>query len=87
MVTMDYTKIFEAFITEFKELNNTLKCIESSLDCIGTDLGNIATTISAGNSHSVAEEILEARYQIKDAIMNLSGHLGETLFSLKNTDS
>jgi len=85
-MVINYTQILETFITEFRELNATFKNIESSLDSIGTDLSSIAISISGGSSHSLAEEILETRYQIKDVIMELSGNLRETLTSLKNTD-
>ena len=77
MVVINYTQILETFITEFRELNATFKNIESSLDSIGTDLSSIAISISGGRSHSLAEEILETRYQIKEAILDAANLLKE----------
>ena len=74
-----HREFFEKFLMEVKELNNTFKCIELSLDNIDDGLKNIASSLSTANTHSVAEEILETRYQIKDAICDLGSGLFQVI--------
>ena len=77
MMVINYTQILETFITEFRELNATLEDMATTLDALNENVCSIVTNIRSGDAHSVAEEILETRYQIKEAILDAANLLKE----------
>ena len=77
MMVINYTQILETFITEFRELNVTLEDMATTLDALNENVCSIVINIRSGDAHSVAEEILETRYQIKEAILDAANLLKE----------